>query len=138
MDEKNGWRPDLNDLRSKIRENTVAIVINTPHNPTGFNFSKEDFSEIVKIASENSLYLFVDEVYRELEHNESDWLSAVADIYSKGISLGVMSKAYGLAGLRIGWIATKDCDMMDNYQGLRIIHLYAGVLRPGICLKLHF
>ncbi len=116
MNEENGWRPDLNELRESIRDNTAAIIINTPHNPTGFNFSKEEFLEIIEIASENSLYLFSDEVYRELEYDKKDRLPAAADEYSKGVSLGVMSKAYGLAGLRIGWIAVKDKELMQGIE----------------------
>ncbi|MDD3976971.1 MAG: aminotransferase class I/II-fold pyridoxal phosphate-dependent enzyme [Methanomicrobium sp.] len=119
MDEKNDWKPDLNELKKLIQKNTAAIILNSPHNPTGFNFSKEDFSEIVKIASDNSLYLFSDEVYRELEYQKSDRLTAAADCYSKGVSLGVMSKAYGLAGIRIGWIASKDSALMQKLSKLK-------------------
>lgn len=119
MDETNGWNPDLKDLKSSIKPNTKAVVLNTPHNPTGYNFSKDDLSEIIKIAHDNSLYLFCDEVYRELEHNKSGRLPAVADLYSNGISLGVMSKAYGLAGLRVGWIAARDPELIDKIAGFK-------------------
>ncbi|MBP2133750.1 aspartate/methionine/tyrosine aminotransferase [Methanomicrobium sp. W14] len=119
MREEDDWKPDLSVLRSLIRENTAAVILNTPHNPTGYNFSKDDLEDIVKIASEHSLYLFSDEVYRGIEYSISDRLPAVADSYSKGVSLGVMSKAYGLAGLRVGWIASKDSELMEGIAGFK-------------------
>ena len=119
MNEENGWRPDPDFLVKNIRKNTKAIVINSPHNPTGFNFSIEDFEKIVSVARENDLYLFSDEVYRLLEFDPKYRLPAAADIYEKGISLGVMSKAFGLAGLRSGWVATKDPLTLEKISSLK-------------------
>ncbi len=114
MDPKNNWNLDLNILKSAIRENTKAIVVNFPHNPTGSLISSRDFLKIVNIAREYGLYLFSDEVYRFLEYKESSRLPPAVDLYEKAISLGVMSKSFGLAGLRLGWIATKDQDLLGN------------------------
>lgn len=119
MNEENGWRPDPDFLVKNIRKNTKAIVINSPHNPTGFNFSLEDFEKIVSIVRDRDLYLFSDEVYRLLEFDPKYRLPAAADIYEKGISLGVMSKAFGLAGLRSGWVATKDPLTLEKISSLK-------------------
>ncbi len=113
------WKLDLEFLRKSIQENTKAIVINLPHNPTGMMITQEEFNEIVSIAQENDIYIFCDEVYRFLEYNTEERLTSACDAYPKALSLGVMSKAFGLAGLRIGWIATKDDDIrrkMNHYK----------------------
>jgi aspartate/methionine/tyrosine aminotransferase len=106
--EENGWALDLDELRHLVRTNTKGIVINTPHNPTGYLMSRADFEAVNKFAQENNLLLFSDEVYRESEYNSADKLPAACDMGKHAVSLGVTSKIYGLAGLRIGWIATKN------------------------------
>lgn len=107
-DEANDWDLDLNWLVDNIRPNTRAVIINTPHNPTGYLMSHEKFQTLITILRARGIRLFCDEVYRGLEHDEKDRLPAACDAYELGVSLGVMSKTYGLAGLRIGWIATHD------------------------------
>ncbi len=109
--EEDAWELDLDFLRRSLRPNTRAIVVNCPHNPTGYQMSGAKQAEIVTIARENDLLLFSDEVYRLLEHDPAQRLPAACDLYERAVSLGVMSKAYGLAGLRIGWIATRDAEL---------------------------
>ena len=104
--EADNWELDLEFLQQSIRQNTKAIVVNCPHNPTGYVMSRDKLEKLVAIAREHNLLLFSDEVYRFLERE--DTLSAACDLYENAVSLGVMSKTYGLAGLRIGWIATRN------------------------------
>ena len=113
------WVADTKELASLVRPETKAIVINSPHNPTGHHFTTGELDVIVDISRKNNLWLFSDEVYRGLEHDPADLLPAVADCYEKGISLGVMSKAFGLAGLRIGWVAARDCDLMARIAAFK-------------------
>ncbi|MBD3196693.1 MAG: aminotransferase class I/II-fold pyridoxal phosphate-dependent enzyme [Candidatus Lokiarchaeota archaeon] len=113
------WDIDLEKLKREISSNTKCIVINFPHNPTGFLPTKDQFKEIYKIAQENRLYVLSDEVYRFLEFQEEYRLQGMSEIYDKGISLGVMSKAFGLAGLRIGWIATKDKTLLKELASFK-------------------
>ncbi|MDN7024277.1 aminotransferase class I/II-fold pyridoxal phosphate-dependent enzyme [Methanoculleus sp. FWC-SCC1] len=109
MTEQSGsWHLDLDTLEESIRKTTRAIVINSPHNPTGYQIPRRDFLAIAEIADDHGIAVFSDEVYRCLEHPGTGRLPAMADIAENGISLGVMSKAFGLAGLRTGWIATHD------------------------------
>jgi aspartate/methionine/tyrosine aminotransferase len=103
-----GWAPDPGQLNGEILAATRALVVNFPHNPTGFLPSPERFAEIVETARRNRLLLFSDEVYRLLEHDAADRLPAACEMYEDGISLGVMSKAFGLAGLRLGWAACRN------------------------------
>lgn len=119
MDEKNDWDIDLNLLKQNIKKNTKLIVINCPHNPTGYLMSKDKFGEIIEIANKHNIRIFSDEVYRLLEYNENDRLPNICDCYNKGISLGVMSKAFGLPGLRIGWIATKNSSFIKKLMSFK-------------------
>jgi aspartate/methionine/tyrosine aminotransferase len=115
MDPNNNWKLDLDFLEENIKKNTKAIVINFPHNPTGALISKTEYLSIIEFARDNNLYLFSDEVYRFLEYDQSKRLPSAIDIYDKAISLGVMSKSFGLAGLRINRIASfKDYTTICN------------------------
>ena len=117
--EENGWALDLDELRHLMRSNTKAIIINTPHNPTGFLMSREDYDAVHKFAQANKLLLFSDEVYRESEYDPSTRLPAGCDYGDHAVSLGVTSKTYGLAGLRIGWIATKNRNVYEKMASLK-------------------
>ncbi len=78
-----------------------------------------EYLAVHKFAQEKNLLLFSDEVYRESEYNPATRLSAACDLGDYAISLGVTSKTYGLAGLRIGWIATKNKKIYQNMAGLK-------------------
>ena len=119
MDAENNWELDIDFLENNITPNTKAIVINSPNNPTGYIISKEMLNRIIEIAKEHDIYIFSDEVYRFLEYNEEDRLPAVCDVYGKGVSLGVMSKAFGLPGLRIGWIVTRNKSLLDKIASFK-------------------
>lgn len=116
LDPDNNWNLDLNELRRAIRPNTKLISVNFPHNPSGKVISSGDFNELVSIAREHGIYIFSDEVYRLLERNDDIRIPQVADVYERGLSLNVMSKAYGLPGLRIGWIATQDASLRQRME----------------------
>lgn len=117
--EENGWKLDLEELRAAIRPNTRAIVVNLPHNPTGYLMDRADFLALQEIAWEHGCILFSDEVYRESEHDPADRLPAACDLNPDAVSLGVLSKSYGLAGLRIGWIATRNTRIYERMASLK-------------------
>jgi len=117
--EEEGWALDPKELERHIRHDTKVIVVNTPHNPTGYHMARDVFQEMVRIADKHGIILFSDEVYRGLEYQEADRLPAACDASEHAVSLGVMSKAYGLAGLRIGWIATKNAEVISRIQGVK-------------------
>ena len=106
--EENGWALDPDQLLQHIKPNTRVIVVNTPHNPTGYLMPGDTFQVISRIAQANGVILFSDEVYRESEYQVEDRLPAACDFGDHTVSLGVMSKTYGLPGLRVGWIATQN------------------------------
>lgn len=104
----NGWAFDVDEVRAALRRNTRLIAVNFPHNPTGRVIPRADFAALVALAEERGIVLFSDEVYRGLERDPSSRLPQAADLSPTAMSLGVMSKSYGLPGLRIGWIACRD------------------------------
>jgi aspartate/methionine/tyrosine aminotransferase len=95
------------------------ICINFPHNPTGKVITRGTLDEIISLCRARGIYLFSDEVYRLIERRPEMTLPQVADIYERGISLGVMSKAYGLPGIRVGWIACKDADVLRRMERMK-------------------
>ena len=122
--EADGWELNLDLLPQMIRPNTKAIVVNCPHNPTGYLMSHGKFEALVAIARQHNLLLFSDEVYRFLERQDEDTLPAACDLYENAVSLGVLSKAYGLPGLRIGWIAARNPQI---YQAMAAFKHYTSI-----------
>jgi aspartate/methionine/tyrosine aminotransferase len=114
-----GWAIDLELLRRQITPATRLIVVNAPHNPTGMLPDRATFDAVVALADEAGAYLLVDEVYRFLEFDAADRLPAGADASTRGISLGVMSKSFAMAGLRIGWLATHDRELLQRCAGFK-------------------
>jgi aspartate/methionine/tyrosine aminotransferase len=105
------YQPDIGKLRSLVDADTYAIVLNNPNNPTGALIPDDTLREIVSIAKSASAYVICDEVYRGIS-DDGSYMTSITDLYDKGISTGSMSKAYALAGIRLGWIATKDKDVL--------------------------
>jgi aspartate/methionine/tyrosine aminotransferase len=101
------WSLDVDAVAAAMRPNTRVVVINFPHSPTGAQIPPADLARLISIAELHGAQVFSDEVYRFLEHSSAR-LPAAVDRSQAGVSLGVMSKAFGLAGIRIGWIATHD------------------------------
>ncbi len=112
------WSLDVDAVAAAMRPNTRLIVVNSPHSPTGAQLSAEDQLRLLAIAELHGVHLFSDEVYRFLEHGAPP-LAPAAECSERGVSLGVMSKAFGLAGLRIGWIATRDRALRARLASLR-------------------
>lgn len=116
---EDGWALDLDFLADNIRPTTRAVVINTPHNPTGYLMSRDDQAAMIELVSRHGILLFSDEVYRGLEHDAADRLPAACDLYENGVSVGVLSKTYGLPGLRIGWLATRNAEILQAAEEVK-------------------
>ena len=110
--EADGWDLDPERLIAALRPATRLVVVNAPHNPTGMLPTHEQWARLTGELSRRGVHLLADEVYRFLEVDEVDRLVAGADAFERGISLGVMSKSFAMAGLRIGWLATHDRDLL--------------------------
>jgi aspartate/methionine/tyrosine aminotransferase len=110
-----GWRLDLEALAVAITPETRLLVVNFPHNPTGYVASRAELDAIVELARRHNLYLFSDEMYRGLEYEPSRRLPPVATLYEKGISLSGLSKTLAAPGLRLGWLATRAPSLIDRW-----------------------
>jgi aspartate/methionine/tyrosine aminotransferase len=115
-----GWAHDLEALERLLRPNTKLIYLNSPHNPTGTQMSRATLERLAQIAEERSIVLFSDEVYRGLEHDPADRLAAACDLYEQAISLGTVSKAHGLPGLRIGWLTCRSPELIERIRELKL------------------
>lgn len=119
LNESQNWALDLDRIKAAVRPQTKLIVINFPHNPTGAVIDRKTLFGLIAIARQQGAYIFSDEVYRLLELDENNRLPAIADCYEKGLSLSVMSKAYGLPGLRIGWIVTRSPEVLKQMENMK-------------------
>ena len=102
-----------------MRPTTRAVVVNLPHNPTGMHVSEAEFDALVELVDRHGATLVCDEVYRGLEHDPAARLPAAADRSPRAVSVGVLSKSYALAGLRVGWLATRDRDLLAAVAQVR-------------------
>lgn len=116
--------PDIEDLKKLVKENTKMIIINNPNNPTGATTPRSVLQELVDFAKEKDIIVLSDEVYRPLFHGISPTSdeyppSLISLGYSKTIVTGSMSKAYSLAGIRVGWVASRDRQIIEQIASAR-------------------
>jgi len=112
--EADGWALDVERIRATLRPATRLVVVNAPHNPTGMVPSQAEWRALTELCAEAGVHLLADELYRFLELDPTDRLTAGADAMPRGVSLGAMSKSFALAGLRIGWLAGHDRDLLGR------------------------
>jgi aspartate/methionine/tyrosine aminotransferase len=125
---EDGWAHDLDELERLLRPQTRMLYINSPHNPTGTAMPRRVFERVVELARERSLVLLSDEVYRGLEHDQELRLPAACDAYERALSLGAVSKAHGLPGLRVAWLASRDPELLARIRELK---LYTTICSPA-------
>lgn len=113
---EDNWALNLEALKAALRPNTRLVSVNFPNNPTGAVPDKGTWRALVELCDEREIRLFSDEVYRGLELNRDTTLAQAADLSPKALSLNVLSKAYGLPGLRIGWVACRDPAVLDRLE----------------------
>lgn len=116
----NSWKLEFEQLQPAWRNDTKLLILVSPHNPTGTLLNRDVYEKMIALARTTGAYIFCDEVYRFLELDESKRLAAIADGYEKGISLNVMTKSFGLAGLRIGWLASKDTAFLQKANSYKM------------------
>jgi aspartate/methionine/tyrosine aminotransferase len=125
LQEKNGFLPDLDELRRLVTDRTRLIVFSNPNNPTGSLMNRATLAAIADLAAEHGTYVLGDEVYRGIDQEGSGYTASIADLYERGISTGSMSKAYSLAGLRLGWIVAsaellRDVETHRDYNTISV------------------
>jgi aspartate/methionine/tyrosine aminotransferase len=119
LDPARNWTLDVERLAATIRPSTRLISINFPNNPTGKILERDRFEALIALCRRHGIWLFSDEVYRLVERDPSLRLPPAVDAYERGVSLSVMSKAYGLPGLRVGWIACRDPALLREMERIK-------------------
>jgi aspartate/methionine/tyrosine aminotransferase len=112
---EDGWALDVDAIERALRPETKLVSVNFPNNPTGAVPDPAAWERLVRLCDERGIRLFSDEVYRGLELDRTS-LPQATDLSASALSLNVMSKAYGLPGLRIGWIACRDRAVLDKLE----------------------
>lgn len=102
--EENSFLPDLDEIERMITPNTRLIALTNPNNPTGAVMDRAMMQRLADMAARVGAYVLSDEVYRGVDQVGDELTLSMADLYERGISTGSMSKAFSLAGLRLGWI----------------------------------
>lgn len=128
-----GWSLDIDRVADAIKPNTRLITINFPHNPTGTILSSDRYDALIELCRKHGIYILHDEIFNGLGPTGTAHLPFIADKYERGLSLNVMSKAYGLPGLRIGWIASQDTEVLSAME--RMKH-YLSICNSGPSEKL--
>jgi aspartate/methionine/tyrosine aminotransferase len=116
---EDGWWFDPGRLAELAKAGARAIVVNFPHNPTGALPSAAEWAEIVATAERTGALLVSDEMYRGLEYDPERRLTPAAVAAGRGVSIAGLSKAYGLPGLRVGWLATRDEAVREAVQAYK-------------------
>ncbi|MHA1367333.1 MAG: aminotransferase class I/II-fold pyridoxal phosphate-dependent enzyme [Candidatus Heimdallarchaeota archaeon] len=126
------WEPNLDVLNSLVDKKTKMIVINNPHNPTGYMFDNDLLKKICEIAEDANAYVLYDEAYKGLYINEEDNVTSIVDTYDKGISTGSFSKSLSLTGLRLGWIAAKKEIILECVKRRQYTQISNGVIDDAL------
>lgn len=118
-DEGPDWHYAIEGLEEKLRPDTRLVVANFPHNPTGFVPTRENFDALIELMKERGIYLLLDEMYRFLEFGSDATLPSACELYDNAVSLFGLSKSFGLPGLRIGWLASQNADILRRVLALK-------------------
>ncbi len=119
LDPNDDWSLDIDRIKAAIRPNTKLLTINFPHNPTGAILPPDRYRALIDLCRQHGIWILHDEIFHGLGPSGAQHLPFVADEYERGLSLGVMSKSYGLPGLRIGWIACQNRDVLSRMERMK-------------------
>jgi aspartate/methionine/tyrosine aminotransferase len=118
-EESAGWEPSLAALRRLLRPETRLVVTNFPHSPTGFVPDRAYLDELIAMTDEAGVTLVGDEIYRGLPLEENSEAPSLADLSARAVVVNGISKTFGLPGLRVGWIVTRDAAVLDAVRHVR-------------------
>lgn len=125
---ENCWQLNLQTLDNLVTDQTELLVVNFPHNPTGFVPSPQEWEHLIQWARERDIWLFSDEMYFGLHAPTAPALPSAVEVYDKAIVLGGLSKSQGLPGLRCGWMASQDTEVLQKLHDLK---LYTSMCAPA-------
>ncbi len=125
---------DIEKIKSAFQPNTKLISITTPHNPTGTMLSEEQLVFLCQLAEENNCYLLVDETYRDISFQSPTPLAAT--LSNKAISISSVSKAYGIPGIRLGWLITQEKSLQNLFLAAKEqIYICNSIVDEEICFQ---
>jgi len=128
------WKMNINEITNAITPSTKLISITSPHNPTGMVLQEDELRKIIQIAEERNIYLLVDETYRDICFDTPYPLAAT--LSNKVISISSVSKAYGLPGVRIGWLITKDKILFEKLLAAKeMMYITNSILDEEACFS---
>ncbi len=119
LNAEDGWSLDIDRVAAAIRPNTKLVTINFPHNPTGTILAADRYLALIELCRKHGIYILHDEIFHGLGPAGAQHLPYTADVYERGLSLNVMSKSYGLPGLRIGWIVCADAEVISKMERMK-------------------
>lgn len=119
LDPNDNWSLDIDRVADAIRPNTKLVTINFPHNPTGAILQLDRYEALIELCRKHGIYILHDEIFNGLGETGARHLPFIADVYERGLSLNVTSKSFGLPGLRIGWIACQDSEIISKMERLK-------------------
>lgn len=122
------WALDFESLESLVTSETDLLVVNFPHNPTGFVPSAKEWTRLLEWSDQHGIRLFCDEMYRGLNRTGVQDLSSAVEESDKALVLGGLSKSHGLPGLRCGWLASRDRELLKRLHDWK---LYTSICPPG-------
>ena len=129
--EEEGWALDIEEIGAAIRPNTKLVTINFPHNPTGAILPLDRYMALIELCRKHGIHILHDEIFNGLGPTGTKHLPFIADVYERGLSLGVMSKSYG-SRPRIGWIACRQGTIIANGANETLpVHLQFGAKRKA-------
>ncbi|MEM7115820.1 MAG: pyridoxal phosphate-dependent aminotransferase [Chloroflexota bacterium] len=123
-----GWLLDFAELEQLITPKTKLLVVNFPHNPTGFLPTIDQVQQLAALAEKHDFWLFYDEMYFGLVHSGTPTIPSAADVTKRAIVLSGLSKTYGLPGLRTGWLVIRDKALYDHFANWKF---YTSICPPA-------
>jgi aspartate/methionine/tyrosine aminotransferase len=118
-DERRGWELDVDVLKRELRANTKAVMLTLPHNPTGYLMTRETLDAVIALLRTRGIFLFADEIFRFIEQDPEARLPGAVDLYEWAVSVGGLSKTFGLPGVRVGWAVSKDHALLARMAALK-------------------
>ncbi|HEY7980902.1 MAG TPA: aminotransferase class I/II-fold pyridoxal phosphate-dependent enzyme [Candidatus Eremiobacteraceae bacterium] len=118
-DERNGWELDVDVLKAALRANTKAVMLTVPHNPTGYLMARSTMDAVIALLRPRGIVLFADEIFRFIEQDQAARLPGAVDVYEYAVSVGGLSKTFGLPGVRVGWAVSRDRALLERMAALK-------------------
>lgn len=120
--EREGWRLDVDRIAAAIRPETKLVLTNFPNSPTGAALDDETLARLVQLCRRHGIWLVNDEVYWQTDDSDGhERRTAAADAYERGVSINGLSKGFGLPGLRVGWAACRDRDLLARMLQAKVL-----------------